>query len=88
MKAMPILPLLPLIASLSGCGDEQSRMRGEFVSGCIHSGASKSACACIFDTITEKHTPNTLMKLMHPDTSPTDPLVQDFKAAALSCRGE
>lgn len=87
MKPVSLLLLL-LAVSLSGCGDEQSRMKGEFISGCIHSGAKKSVCSCIFDTITEKHAPSTLVRLMHPATPASDPLVQDFKAAALSCRGD
>lgn len=36
---------------LAGCSDPHSRIRGEFLAGCLQGGASKSICSCTFDKL-------------------------------------
>lgn len=40
-----------------GCGDSKIReMRGEFIEGCRHGGASRDVCSCTFEKIEDNYT--------------------------------
>lgn len=47
--------LLFLVLLLTACSDAQSKLKGEFLAGCISTGVNKSTCICTFDSIQEKH---------------------------------
>ena len=53
------------LAALTGCSDENSQVKGEFLSGCVQGGASKSLCSCIFGKLEQKYSPAE-MKAMGP----------------------
>lgn len=57
--------LLCLLA-LAACSDENSKLRGQFIAGCIQSGAPKSICACTFKKLEEKYSPSELKALNTP----------------------
>lgn len=52
MKTYAIL--CAAVLALAGCSDENSKIRGEFIAGCVHGGLSKSVCACSFKKIESK----------------------------------
>ncbi|QAY89983.1 hypothetical protein CUN63_08580 [Pseudomonas sp. ACM7] len=62
---------------LTGCSDENSRARGEFLSGCVQSGASKAICQCTFQKLEAKYSPAQLRSSSNPDK-----LLQDVMIAA------
>ncbi len=51
---------------ISACGDENSKLRGEFVSGCVQGGSRKSACECLFGKLEEHYSPKELKALNQP----------------------
>ena len=79
----PILTVLMVIA-LAGCSDSDP-VRGEFVAGCIHSGASKSDCFCIFNELEEKYSTEELDRL-GKEYPPDEGLLKSTVAASLACR--
>lgn len=44
-----------LLLLLTACSDAHSKLKGEFLAGCISSGMDKSICTCTFDIIQEEH---------------------------------
>lgn len=70
---------------LGACGDENSKLRGEFVSGCVQGGSRKSACECLFAKLEEHYSPKELRALNQTRTPP-----QEFKQVVangvMSCR--
>lgn len=86
MRYKAPITLAALMMLLQGCGDESSRVKGEFIRGCIQTGGTKSACNCVYDKFTDKHEAMELEKLSAPTTKPTDQVVQDLANAAMACR--
>ena len=82
------ITLAVLVTLLQGCGDESSRVKGEFIRGCIQSGGMKSTCSCVYDKFTDKYEAAELEKLSTPTTKPTDLVLQHLANAALACRGD
>lgn len=70
---------------LGACGDENSKLRGEFVSGCVQGGSRKSACECLFGKLEEHYSPKELRALNQTRTPP-----QEFKQVVaqgvMACR--
>lgn len=50
-----------LIMGLAGCSDENSKFKGEFLSGCMQGGASKALCGCMYDKLISKYTPEQML---------------------------
>lgn len=73
-----------MVMGLAGCSDSDP-VRAEFVAGCIHSGASKSDCFCIFNELKEKYSSEELDRL-GKEYPPEEGLVKSTVAAALACR--
>lgn len=88
MIAMKASFLLFLIVLTAACGDENSKARGEFLAGCVHSGLPKSACACMFDKITEKYTVKELQAFDQQLKAPPEAFVQVTMQAAMACRNK
>lgn len=69
-------------ALLAGCGsDPASEVRGEFLSGCVQSGASRALCTCAFDELEADHSIDELRTLNRPSTDPNDPRLMDLVSA-------
>lgn len=49
-----LVSLFFCVFALAGCSDPHSKIRGEFLAGCIQSGTSKSICTCAFEKV-ENH---------------------------------
>lgn len=64
---------------LSGCSDPRSKIRGEVLAGCIHSGHNKSICKCGFDKV-ESDVGDQLETMAPSQFSPL------FNKALLECR--
>lgn len=79
-----LLCLLALVA----CSDENSKLRGQFIAGCIQSGAPKSICACTFKKLEEQYSPAELQKINTPYKAPPESFVKDTMRAALACQAE
>lgn len=86
MKAK-IAVVLSLLA-VAGCSDENSKLRGQFISGCIQGGGNKPICACTFKKLEEKYSPDELKDLNTPYKAPPDDFMQDVVQFALACRSE
>jgi hypothetical protein len=86
MKAVALTLLCAL--SLAACSDENSKLRGQFIAGCIQGGAPKSICACTFQKLEEKYSPAELRKLNTPYRAPPESFVKDTMQAALACQRE
>ena len=72
---------------ITACGDENSKLRGEFVSGCVQGGSRKSACECLFGKLEEHYSPKELNALNQTLRPP-----QEFKEVVargvMACREE
>lgn len=58
-----ILSLTVLIALVS-CSDKNSKAKGQFLSGCIKAGATKSQCSCIFGKLESEYSPEELQQIV------------------------
>ncbi|QIE89762.1 hypothetical protein [Pseudomonas nitroreducens] len=74
--------------TLAACSDENSKLRGQFIAGCIQGGAPKSICACTFKKLEEQYSPAELQKLNTPYKAPPESFVKDTMRAALACQTE
>lgn len=80
------MALLMFFLVLAGCSDEGSKERGQFISGCVQSGVSKSICICTWDKIEEKYTPKELKKINTPGKAPPEGFMRDVVTAAQHCQ--
>jgi len=82
---MRIIATMGMItAVLVGCSDSDP-IRGQFISGCMHAGAPKSDCQCIFGKLEEKYGRETLDR-MSMEYPPNNALMESTMKAALACR--
>ncbi|WP_426944564.1 hypothetical protein ACP4J5_02530 [Pseudomonas oryzihabitans] len=51
------LALLASLLLITACSDDNSKIRGEFIAGCMNGGSSKAVCACTFEKLETKHSP-------------------------------
>ncbi len=86
MKSI-VLALFAIVA-LAGCSDENSKVRGEFMAGCIKGGAGKSICACTFEKLENAYSPEQLKALNTPYKAPPDSFIKDTLRFAMACRTE
>jgi hypothetical protein len=81
-----ILIISLLTVSLFACtNDESSKIKGDFLAGCVSSGASKSVCKCIYSKLQEKYTDEELIRI-NSSRSLTEDFVNDSVNAAQECR--
>lgn len=84
MRAV-LLTVITLVA-LAGCSDENSQIRGQFISGCMQSGASKSICSCMFGSLEKIYSPTEMKALNNQYSAPSKQLVKDLMASAMACQ--
>lgn len=80
------LILMALLLVLGGCSDENSRAKGEFLSGCVQSGAPKAVCICTYEKLEQKYSPQDLISMERRYHTPPDSLLQEVREAAKACR--
>jgi hypothetical protein len=80
------ITLLLSLFFIASCSDENSKIRGQFIAGCIHSGVPKSICSCTFKKLESKYTPTELYELNQPYKVPPGSFMKDVMESALSCR--
>ncbi|HEJ4043540.1 hypothetical protein LER27_13950 [Pseudomonas aeruginosa] len=84
MKSI-VIALFAIVA-LAGCSDENSKVRGEFMAGCIKGGAGKSVCACTFEKLEKAYSPEQLKALNTPYKAPPKIFIKDTLRFAMACR--
>ena len=72
---------------LAACGDENAKLRGEFLSGCVRGGSPKSACECLFGKLEEHYSPKELRALNQTRTPPPE-FKQILGQGILACRNQ
>ncbi|MBB4868277.1 hypothetical protein HNP46_007200 [Pseudomonas nitritireducens] len=73
---------------VSGCSDENSKVRGQFIAGCIQGGAPKAICACTFEKLEASYSPAELKAFNKPYTAPPEVFLKSMMAAARACVAE
>lgn len=81
-----LVTILLGILVLAGCENEDSRIRGQFISNCVKSGADKDTCTCAYDYMEDKHGKAKLRELNKPAMVMPDGLVQELVKAAAFCQ--
>lgn len=78
-----------LLATLvSGCSDENSKVRGQFLAGCIQGGAPKAICACTFEKLEAIYSPAELKALNKPYAAPPESFLKAVMASARACQAD
>lgn len=85
MKSKLAALIISLPLSITACSDENSKVRGEFLAGCVQGGASKALCSCIFEKLEDTYTTAELQKL-NKTYPPPQRFVEDTITFALECR--
>lgn len=77
--------IIAMTALMAGCGnDPAKKVRGDFLSGCVQSGASRALCNCAFDELQEDYSIDELRTLNRPSTDPNDPRLMALIGAAVN----
>lgn len=84
---LAIMTVIALLA-LAGCSDENSQTRGQFLSGCMQGGVSRSICSCMLGKLEQKYSPAEMKAMSIPSRAPSDQVIKDLFASALVCRQE
>lgn len=73
---------------VSGCSDENTKIKGQFVEGCVQSGVSKSICTCTFGKLENKYSLAGLQVMNTPGKALPEGFVKDLATAARTCQAE
>lgn len=84
MKTYAIL--CAAVLALAGCSDENSKIRGEFIAGCVHGGLSKSVCACSFKKIEAKYSSTELHRMN--SAPPSADFLRNYVTSVRACQDE
>lgn len=79
------LTLLAPLVLIAACSDENSKIRGEFIAGCISGGTSKAVCTCTFEKLEAKYSPLELREINRLAAPPESFLREAFQSAQ-ACR--
>lgn len=79
------LVLLSSLALITACSDENSKVRGEFIAGCMNGGSSKAVCACTFEKLETKYSPAELRGINRL-TAPPESFLREAFQSAQACR--
>ncbi|WP_263258997.1 hypothetical protein [Pseudomonas oryzihabitans] len=79
------LALLASLLLITACSDENSKIRGEFIAGCMNGGSSKTVCTCTFEKLETKYSPSELQAINHL-ASPTESFLREAVQLAKTCR--
>ncbi|HCF9849677.1 TPA: hypothetical protein SL658_000900 [Pseudomonas aeruginosa] len=72
----------------SGCSDESSKPKGEFLSGCMRNGAAKAVCECTYNKLEKEYTLEGLIQESEraARTGPSTQFIQSIARAAQACQ--
>jgi hypothetical protein len=76
------------ISVITGCSDENTKLKGQFLAGCVQSGVSKSICVCTFDKLEGKYSQTELKAISTERTTLPSSFVKDLAVAARTCQAE
>ena len=79
-------PWLLLGLLLTGCADESTRLRGEFIAGCMQGGTPNALCQCIFEKLAARYPAQTLQALHQGQRLPGSTMAA-VAESAIACRG-
>jgi len=79
------LALLASLLLITACSDENSKIRGEFIAGCMNGGSSKAECACTFEKLETKYSPAELRGINRL-AAPPESFLKEAILAAKICR--
>lgn len=88
MKNIRAITLLSCLLTLMGCTDENTKIRGEFLSGCIQGGGNRSVCSCTFDELEKKYNTNELNSMASSYSRPPDDMLGNVMRFAARCQAE
>lgn len=71
------------ILAMTACSNENTRIKGNFLSACIQAGSTKDVCVCSFDKIEQHYSPKEFRALM---ISPTREFMEFGIQKAAECR--
>lgn len=83
-----IFAVVLMAALVSGCSDENSKVRGQFLAGCLQGGAPKAICACTFEKLEAIYSPAELKAFNKPFAAPTEVFLKAVVASAKACQAE
>jgi hypothetical protein len=72
--------------TLTACSSESTKLKGEFLAGCIQSGGNKEICLCVFEDLQEKYGFESTKELEMVVIKSPDFYMQDMGNSALMCR--
>lgn len=81
------LTLLPSLLLITACSDENSKIRGEFIAGCMNGGSSKAVCTCTFEKLEMKYSPSELRGINRLAVPPESFLKEAIQSAQ-ACRSQ
>ncbi len=81
------LALLASLALITACSDENSKIRGEFIAGCMNGGSSKALCTCTFEKLEATYSA-TEMREINRLAAPPEAFLKEAIHAAQICRLE
>ncbi len=81
------LALLAFLALITACSDENSKIRGEFIAGCLNGGSSKAVCTCTFEKLETKYSLSELRGINRLAVPPESFLKEAIQSAQ-ACRSQ
>lgn len=83
-----LFAVLLMTTLVAGCSDENSKVRGQFLAGCIQGGAPKAICTCTFEKLEAIYSPAELKALNKPYATPPEHFLKALMASAQACQAE
>lgn len=87
MKSKLAVLVISLPLTIAACSDENSKVRGEFLAGCVQGGSPKSTCSCVFEKLQDVYTTAELQQMNRAYT-PDQRIIKNAFKFALECRSE
>lgn len=81
------LTFLASMLLITACSDENSKIRGEFIAGCMNGGSSKAVCTCTFEKLEMKYSPSEMRGINRLAVPPESFLKEAIKSAQ-ACRSQ
>ncbi len=76
--------LFSTVFLLAGCSDDNAKLKGEFIRGCLSGGADKAVCSCIYEKLEDKYGQEELLRINALSQAPA-PFLEDGAQFAMQC---
>ena len=73
---------------LAGCSDDKSKLRGQFLSGCVQGGSPKLVCTCVYDKLEKTYSTEQLKQIQAGRSPLVSNFMQDSITYAKACIAE